>query len=188
MDNSVTVIRRKRKTIKIGINPDGSVYICAPLFLSDSEIEEFYNSRQRWIKVHSEKLKNQKEIIEKVIKMTDDEIIDLKNRAREYITERVEFYAKIMEVEYSGISIKVMKSRWGSCSSKKRLNFNCLLMLAPKESIDSVVVHELCHLKEMNHSKRFYELVYRYFPNYDIHHAWLNKNGTEILARVFDLI
>ena len=86
-------------------------------------------------------------------------------------------------VTYKRITIRKQKSRWGSCSAKGNLNFNCLLMLTPPEVIDSVVVHELCHRKEMNHSQRFYEEVLRVFPEYKQWDRWLKKNGTAILLR-----
>ena len=82
------------------------------------------------------------------------------------------------------MTIRNQKTRWGSCSSNGRLNFNCLLMLAPREVLDSVVVHELCHLKEMNHSDRFYAEVYRVFPEYDRCSRWLKTDGTVLLARM----
>ena len=82
------------------------------------------------------------------------------------------------------ISLKNMKSRWGSCSSKGNLNFNCLLVLLPDEIIDSIVVHELCHLKQMNHSTRFYAEIDRAFPNYKQCHLWLKQNGGMYLNRI----
>ena len=82
------------------------------------------------------------------------------------------------------IARRMRQREQGSCSSKGNLNFNCLLMLAPPEVIDSVVVHEVCHLLEMNHSKRFYEHVYCVYPEYKEHHGWLRKHGPELMARV----
>ena len=79
-----------------------------------------------------------------------------------------------------------MSTRWGSCSSKGNLNFNCLLLLAPPEVLDSVVVHELCHRKEMNHSPAFWREVYRVFPKYDEADRWLKENGPVLTARLPD--
>ena len=100
------------------------------------------------------------------------------------IPERVRYYAERIGVRPKKITIRNQKSRWGSCSAGGNLNFNCLLMLAPTEVMDSVVVHELCHMKEMNHSERFYREVYRVYPEYDRCHRWLKEHGAELLARM----
>ena len=78
----------------------------------------------------------------------------------------VKYYAPLLGVTYGRITIRNQRSRCGSCSGKKNLKFNCLLKLTPSEVIDSVIVHELAHLKEMNHSDRFYAEVLRVFPDY----------------------
>ena len=116
--------------------------------------------------------------------MDNKELLDLRKQAKEYFPQRVAYYADLLGVHPGRITIRCQKTRWGSCSSKGNLNFNCLLMLTPPEVIDSVVVHEVCHLLEMNHSKRFYEHVYRVYPEYKKHHSWLKKHGPELMARV----
>ncbi len=116
--------------------------------------------------------------------LTELEIRRLTDEARSYIPHRVTHYADLLGVHPGRITIRCQKTRWGSCSAKGNLNFNCLLMLTPPEVIDSVVVHEVCHLLEMNHSKRFYEHVYRVYPEYKEHHGWLKKHGPELMARV----
>ena len=116
--------------------------------------------------------------------LTELEIRRLTDEARSYIPRRVAYYADLLGVHPNRITIRCQKTRWGSCSAKGNLNFNCLLMLTPPEVIDSVVVHEVCHLLEMNHSKRFYEYVYRVYPEYKKHHGWLKKHGSELMARV----
>ena len=85
---------------------------------------------------------------------------------------------------YGRITIRNQRTRWGSCSVKGNLNFNCLLMLTPPQVLDSVVVHELCHRKEMNHSPAFYEHVLRVFPEYRKWDKWLKENGAAIMARM----
>ena len=97
------------------------------------------------------------------------------------IRERLEVYAPRIGVSYGRVTVRNQRTRWGSCSAKGNLNFNCLLMLAPPEVIDSVVVHELCHRKEMNHSDKFYSEVLRVFPDYWNCHKWLKENGPILL-------
>ena len=86
-----------------------------------------------------------------------------------------------MGVDYGQITIRSQKTRWGSCSSKGNLNFNCLLLLAPPEVLDYVVVHELCHRKEMNHSPRFWAEVARVMPDYKVRRKWLKDNGNGLM-------
>lgn len=97
------------------------------------------------------------------------------NRAKSIIPKRVELYRRRMQEEIKCIRIKDVKSRWGSCSSKRNLNFNWRLVMAPMEVLDYVVVHELCHLKEMNHSKNFWRLVEEIQPDYKKHKNWLKE-------------
>ena len=108
----------------------------------------------------------------------------LKSEAKRVIPARAACYARLMGVEYARISIRAQRTKWGSCSTKRGLNFNCLLLLAPTEVMDYVIVHELCHLKQMNHSKAFYALVERYFPEYKKHAAWLKENGAALMAGI----
>lgn len=94
------------------------------------------------------------------------------------------YFAKQIGVTYGRITIRNQKTRWGSCSSKGNLNFNCLVMLTPLEVIDYVVVHELCHRKEMNHSKAFWAEVEKVLPNYKEQVKWLKENGGQIIGRM----
>ena len=104
-------------------------------------------------------------------------------KALKVIPERCRYYAGLMGVRYGRITIRNQKTRWGSCSAKGNLNFNCLLMLMPQEVIDSVVVHELSHLRHMDHSKAFYDEIYAVFPEYDRYNKWLKDHGAEIMRR-----
>ena len=113
-----------------------------------------------------------------------EDIRSLAEQAMKMIPERVAYYAPRIGVTYGRITIRNQKTRWGSCSAKGNLNFNCLLMLAPPEVVDSVVVHELCHRKEMNHSKKFYEEVLKVFPDYWKWHRWLKDHGAALMKRM----
>lgn len=123
-------------------------------------------------------------IIDELEPLSIDDIKNLANMAMKVIPERVEFYALKIGVTYGRITIRNQRSRWGSCSSKGNLNFNCLLMLTPPEVIDSVVVHELCHRKEMNHSEKFYKEVLKAFPDYWKWDKWLKENGNLLMKRM----
>lgn len=100
-----------------------------------------------------------------------------REQARKTICERLEYYKKRLGVEYNSFRIKEQKTLWGSCSSKKNLNFNWKIIMAPLKIIDYIIVHELCHLIEMKHNERFWKLVKNEMPDYEERRRWLQKNG-----------
>ena len=177
------LIRSKRKTLALEINTEGLI-VRAPLRASNAEINDFVLSHSDWIGKHLNKLEKNKKELEKVEPLTEEDIKALADKAREVIPERVAYYAPKVGVTYGRITIRNQRSKWGSCSAKGNLNFNCLLMLAPPEVLDSVVVHELCHRKEMNHSDRFYAEVLRVFPDYRKWNKWLKENGNLLMMRM----
>ncbi|MFL0269203.1 M48 family metallopeptidase [Candidatus Clostridium radicumherbarum] len=102
------------------------------------------------------------------------------NNARRIFQDRVNFYSNILNVRPKRIAIKDQKSRWGSCSSKGNINLNYRLIMAPMEVMDYVIVHELCHLIHLNHSKEFWALVKEVFPSYLKCKEWLKINGNSL--------
>lgn len=100
-----------------------------------------------------------------------------KKQARKIIFARVEYLAKKSNASYRSVSLTSAETRWGSCSSQKTLNFNWKLVMAPMEVIDYVVAHELAHLRELNHSRAFWEEVRKMFPLYREYRTWLKRNG-----------
>ena len=144
------VIRSNRKTLALQIR-DGSVIVRAPYLMSDPDIQKFVLKNADWVRKSLKKENDRKEQLKEVEPLSMDDIQKLADNALKVIPERVVYYAPKVGVTYGRITIRNQKTRWGSCSSKGNLNFNCLLMLTPPEVIDSVVVHELCHRKEMNH-------------------------------------
>jgi len=181
----VEIIRSNRKTISIRINPDATVTVRAPRRASVRAIERFLNEKESWIlKSVEEVKKRQAELEEMNIKpLSDEELKELSKKAHKYIPERVAYFAPIVGVKYGRIAIRNQKTRWGSCSSRGNLNFNCMLMLTPPEIIDYVVVHELCHRKEMNHTKAFWQEVEKVIPDYKMCVKWLKNEGNSIMMR-----
>lgn len=178
------IIRSDRKTVGIQIQPDGQVVIKVPRGLPDSELERILAKREGWIRSHVAEIKRRAATQPPVKRLTREDIQELAGAARKVIPERVAFYAPKVGVTYGRITIRSQRTRWGSCSGKGNLNFNCLLMLTPPEVLDSVVVHELCHRKEMNHSRQFYAEVLRVFPDYWRWHRWLKENGSQLMRRM----
>ena len=180
----VTVIRSNRKTVAIQVNSNLSVTVRAPRSVSEKDIEEILKKKEAWISKHIEKIKKTKERLEaeSTEKLTREKVIALAEEALKIIPARVEYFAKVIGVTYGKITIRNQKTRWGSCSSKGNLNFNCLLMLAPPEVLDYVVVHELCHRKQMNHSKAFWLEVEKVLPNYKEVRKWLKEEGSQMIT------
>ncbi len=124
--------------------------------VSQKYINNLLEEKQHWIR---------KKIIyldDKIV--VNKEILD-ESKAKEYLKKRVEIYSKKMNLSFLELKFRRMKRRWGSCSSKKIITLNLYLYNTPKEQIDYVVVHELAHLRHMNHSEKFHNLVNKYFPN-----------------------
>lgn len=180
----IKIIKSKRKTLAIDVKKDLRVIVRAPLFISNSEIQKFITEKSAWIEnaINKVKARNEQEKQNTIQKFTAEEIHTLADKALEVIPERVGYYAKIMGVKYGRITIRNQVSRWGSCSAKGNLNFNCLLMLCPVEVMDYVIVHELCHLKEMNHSKNFWNLVEHFCPKYKQYKKWLKEHGNKLIG------
>ncbi len=177
------IIRSRRKTLCAEIR-HGQLIVRAPLRASDAEIRRFLQEKHQWIEAHLAKARAKEEAKKDVPLLTEDEIRFLAQQAKMLLPQRTSYYARLMGVTYGRITIRCQRTRWGSCSSKGNLNFNCLLMLAPREVIDSVIVHELCHRKHMNHSPAFYEEVLRVFPDYRAQDRWLKENGPMLMARL----
>lgn len=180
----IQIIQTNRKTISIEITKDAQVLVRAPHSMSKAEIQSFVESKSEWIE------KNRKEVEKSLATRKKQEIISLEQvkelaeKALEYIPRRVAHYAEIIGVTYGRITIRNQRTRWGSCSGKGNLNFNCLLMLMPKEIIDYVIVHELCHRKEMNHSTTFWKEVEKVLPDYYECRKWLKENGESFIERM----
>ena len=177
-DATITIVRCSRKSISVQIKSDG-IYVRAPLRMSDAEIKQFLHRKRAWIDKHVHIMTERNSTVKK---FTYEELHELAKRAQQNIPDRARYYAPIVGVDYGRITIRSQRTRWGSCSSKGNLNFNCLLMLLPDDVVDSVVVHELCHRKHMNHSPAFYSEVEKVFPDYKRCSKWLKENGGDYLS------
>ena len=180
----IELIRSNRKSIALEIRPDATVLVRAPFGMKDGEIQSFIKEKENWILTHLERVKERNKSRNNPEKLSTDEIRRLAHLASQVIPVKVRQYAAIMNVQYGRITIRSQKTRWGSCSGKGNLNFNCLLMLTPDEVTDYVVVHELCHLIEMNHSKAFWAQVERVLPDYRQQRKWLKEHGNTVISRV----
>ena len=176
MDIFYQIRRSARKTIAIHITPRGEVEVRCPARMPKREIDAFVRSRSGWIQAHLPK-----DLPEP---LSPGELRALAGQAARWFPARAAHFAPLVGVTYGRVTIRSQKSRWGSCSAKGNLNFNCLLMLAPEAVRDYVVVHELCHRLHMDHSSRFWAEVGRVMPDYAERRAWLRQHGAALLARL----
>ena len=182
MKEQVEIIRSKRKTVTIQIKSDGRVVVRAPVRMSGTAIRQLLEEKSAWIEKHLAQIRRQNESAEPAF--SPEQLRQLAEAARQDLPRRVARFAPLVGVSCERITIRAQKSRWGSCSTRGNLNFNCLLMLCPEEVRDYVVVHELCHRKEMNHSRRFWLELARVLPEYEQQRQWLKANGSRLIRRL----
>ena len=171
---SYELIRSRRKTVAICVDAEGKVIVRAPLRTPLYQIQDFVEEKRGWIETA---VKKQKEIAsqKRKICLSPVQVKAAKNSAREDLIRRCRRFEPLMGVKCSAVKINGAKSRWGSCSSKGTINFTYRLWFAPEPLRDYVVVHELAHLIEMNHSERFWKQVERVMPDYRQRRRLLNQ-------------
>ena len=157
-----TVKYSKRKTVSIQVK-DGAVIVHSPIGVSEDRLSAMVNSHREWVE---KQLARQEQKNEKYPEPTPVEERKLRAEARVVLKAKLDYFSKIMGLKYGRLTISGAKTRFGSCSSKGNISFSFRLMRYPEEAIDYVVVHELAHLVEMNHSPRFYAVVARVLPDY----------------------
>ena len=177
MKYRIEVIRSKRRTISIEISDPEVVVVRAPKRCPDRDIARFLQEKELWIYDNLEKMARIQKEARSSPALTTADIRQLAREAAVKLPPMVRTWAERMGVTYGRITIRNQKTRWGSCSAKGNLNFNCLLMLQPEELQTYVVIHELAHRIEMNHSKAFWDIVSRYDPAYKIHRKKLKEAG-----------
>lgn len=172
-------IRESTRARRLGItvHPDGRVVLTKPKRISIRAAEAFLAKHQEWIEIAIEKFRKrvEKKRIDQILlprpRKNSTAYKEARKEARVLVTERLKHFNELYNFTYGTISIRDQKTRWGSCSAKGNLSFNYRIVYLPKELQDYIVVHELCHTKEHNHSERFWEQVARAIPD----HAWLRK-------------
>ena len=160
------VIRSARKTMTLEVRRDGNVIVRAPLRTGLPRIKRFVNQKQEWVLGCLERTKEYREQKPLSADLSESKRNVYIRKAKETITKRVSYFARLMGVSYRNITIREQKTRWGSCSSAGNVNFNYQLYYLPDELLDYVVVHELAHRRHMDHSKEFWSEVARYCPDY----------------------
>ena len=184
---SIEVIRSRRKTISLELREENELRIRAPLRLPSGAIERFVAEKKDWIIAARERIRKRKASPDAFLDpLTAEDVERLKKQAKKYLPLRVAYFAPKVGVTWGRIAIRAQKTRFGSCSTKGNLNFNCVLMRMPPDIVDYVVVHELCHRKEMNHSRAFWAEVEKVLPEYRKAKKWLKENGRFYIAALPD--
>lgn len=163
MDITYQWIRSRRKAIAIQIDREGQVIVRTPYGITKRQVEEFLDEKKDWILQTRQRVEKRKT---EQIPISEEVRREGIERAKRIFPERTAYFAKRMGVDYGRITIREQKTRWGSCSSKGNLNFNWKLVLLDPELLDYVVVHELAHRREMNHSAAFWKVVETELPDY----------------------
>jgi len=210
MEITYIIQKSRRRSISVSVLSDNRVLVKAPYGTMERTVQEFLLTKKQWITKQIQRQNTQERAAQKMGLLSGEEIRKIKRQAKKIIPERVAYWAEKIGVTYGRISIRLQSTRWGSCSANGNLSFNCLLVLMPGvqswtpgkqtgqgqraqasldrlyglEILDSVVVHELCHRKLMNHSKEFYKEIDRVFPDYERCDKWLKENGGIYMKRV----
>lgn len=183
-DVEIEIIYSNRKTLGLEVGQNGQVKLRAPQRVSEQALLGFVQEKKEWIaqKVLLMEARRDEAARREVPDYIRHPALEQKYRrqARERLRQRTAYFARLMGVSYGKITIKETKTRWGSCSGKGNLNFHWKLVLMPPEVLDYVVVHELAHRKEMNHSPAFWAEVERILPDYRKWRKWLKCFGQEV--------
>ena len=165
------IVRSKRRKTSEILVDESEIEVRTPAHKKDSEIQDILDDKKRWI------FKKQLELKER-IRHKQPEVLK-----SSYVEGRVRKLSTMIDVKPSKTVIKPLKSRWGSATEKGTINLNSSLLSAPKEVVDYVIVHELCHLKIRGHSRRYWELVGRHMPDYERHKKWLDTHRISTLVQ-----
>ncbi|MFH1509206.1 MAG: SprT family zinc-dependent metalloprotease [bacterium] len=178
MKNKISYTHKKSKRakhIRLTVNCDGSVVVTSPFWVRQRIIDNFIAEKRSWLIKRINKFKNDN--TKPVRVFSHDDYLQHKEKARQLIKERLEVLNKNYNFKFNRISIRNQKTRWGSCSKKGNLNFNYKILFLSEELQDYIIVHELCHLKELNHSKKFWAEVGKTLPNYLELRKYLRKTN-----------
>ena len=170
------IVRSRRKTLALQVLPTGEIVARAPLRLPERDIHAFAEQHAAWLEAAVARARAGSRAAQRAGILSETELQRLRTAARADLTGR--------GTRFAGITIRAQRTRWGSCSARGSLSFNCLLMLAPPEVREYVAVHELCHRKQMNHSAAFWREVALWLPDYAAQRAWLREHGPALLGRL----
>jgi predicted metal-dependent hydrolase len=169
-------LSRRARRLRLAVHPDGNFIVTAPGNLSLAAIERFIVKQSRWVLGKMAYFQSLPRPL--LSRGARKDFLEQKDLARELVRRRIEHFNKDKTFSFNKISIRNQKTRWGSCSRNGNLNFNYKLFSLPEKLADYIIVHELCHLKEFNHSAKFWSLVESFLPDYAESRKALKKGYT----------
>ena len=155
---------KRVKRMRLSIHRSGDFVVTKPYGLNKKIVELFIQQKSKWVLSKLEYFKQSEDGF--FLGDNKSNYLKHKNNALAFARARVDYYNQFYNFDFNKISVKNQKTRWGSCSRKGNLNFNYKILFLPEKSADYIIVHELCHLGELNHSKRFWNLVAKVMPDY----------------------
>ena len=176
-----TLIRSRRRTMALEVRPDGMLVVRAGHRTAVRAIEDFIGRSAAWIERTTRRVRERYERIA-VPELSSSEIRDHRVRVLGTLNERCRYYSERMGVRYGELTLSDARARWGSCSAAGRLRFNWRLALVPPGILDYVVVHELAHRVELNHSPRFWRVVESQVPDVRGARRWLREHAALLEA------
>ena len=180
----IDVVYSGRSTLGLEVSRNGQVKLRAPRRVSDGALQNFARQKEAWIieKYLMMEEKRKAESLQQDPDYVKDPALEqaYRRQAKARLEERAAYFASRMGVSYQRISVRAAKTRWGSCSAKGNLNFHWKLILMPPQVLDYVVVHELAHRKEMNHTPAFWAEVEKILPDYRERRKWLKTYGQTV--------
>ena len=171
-------VSKKAKRMRVAIYCDGSCVVTIPRTIPETIVEKFLIKKSKWVFDKIEYFSNFKGYYSKVGNKKD--YLKYKDEALKLAERRIEYFNQFYGYNWNKITIKNQKTRWGSCSKKGNLNFNYKIALLPANMADYIIVHELCHLGEFNHSRKFWNLITKTIPDYIEIRNKLKNNGLKL--------
>jgi len=155
---------RRAKCIRLSVHSDAQVSVIIPWFASETTAHQFVSDKSRWLLGKIAYFKNKKPSL--IPEASRKDYLSYKSLAIKIAQEKLAYFKQFYDFSFKKINIRNQKSRWGSCSKKGNLNFSYRIIFLPEQLCDYIIVHELCHLGQFNHSKKFWELVGKTVPDY----------------------
>ena len=178
LEYTVKTSSRARR-LRLVVRADGTCVVTVPTRVPQVFVDQFVREKSDWIR---EKMMYwQQRFVEHQQQEPTPSFQVAKQEALTFVLNRLEVLNQAYSHPYKKVSVRNQKTRWGSCSTQGNLQFNYRILFLPQELVDYIVVHELCHLKEMNHSKRFWNLVAKTVPEYRTLRARLRTHSLEII-------